>query len=473
MSRKYVFVDWNDIEAGYGVDLEGYVPHNGSPYGVKIVGHQPYIDPNPIIFADTPWETSRAGVFASFVKIDGKYHAWYDAIGPRIKLAYATSDDGIHWVKPHLGIVEFNGSRENNIVVNNDVPNQVDEGWAVIYQPEAPESERFKIVFTRVFYEDGNQHDVWQMGAVSPDGINWKETGKLFKGGDTQSSLVYDKKRKKYVVMTKAQDGENIARRTLICAESDDFKTFRTPYYVLHGDVNDDPDTDYYTPSYHLWKGAENAHVLFPTRFHRTEDFTEIQIAVSRDLHTWSKPNNGKVIIGPNQTDRLSNYADLGMTEDGNGNWVHYFGSTTAGHNGSRAPLQKPNVQGIYRFVFREDGYTSLKAESHGGFTTLGIDLGKGLKINADIQFYGYIKIAVTDWKTNEPIEGYGFEECKLEKLDNNSYAVTWAKPVCELPKNRNVRLKFEMFKADLYSYTVETEENASSDAPVPYVVAL
>ena len=29
-------------------------------------------------------------------------------------LGYAESDDGVHWVKPSLGLVEFEGSRENN-----------------------------------------------------------------------------------------------------------------------------------------------------------------------------------------------------------------------------------------------------------------------------------------------------------------------------------------------------------------------
>ena len=30
---------------------------------------------------------------------------------------YAESKDGIHWKKPELGLVEFNGSKANNIVM--------------------------------------------------------------------------------------------------------------------------------------------------------------------------------------------------------------------------------------------------------------------------------------------------------------------------------------------------------------------
>src|SRR5690606_33789897 len=37
---------------------------------------------------------------------------------------YAESKDGIHWVKPNLGLVEFKGSKENNIIL-------VDKKWKV------------------------------------------------------------------------------------------------------------------------------------------------------------------------------------------------------------------------------------------------------------------------------------------------------------------------------------------------------
>ena len=37
-------------------------------------------------------------------------------------LLYATSRDGIHWDKPNLGIIDFAGSRENNIVMRRGQP---------------------------------------------------------------------------------------------------------------------------------------------------------------------------------------------------------------------------------------------------------------------------------------------------------------------------------------------------------------
>jgi hypothetical protein len=197
-------------------------------------------------------------------------------------------------------------------------------------------------------------------------------------------------------------------------------------------------------------------------------------MAVSRDLYNWSKPSNGKVLIGPEQTQRKSNYAVRGLVEDGNGNWVHYFGSGTNGHHGGNAPLEgKPSGLGIYRFVFREDGYTSLHASSHGEITTLPRVRSKGMKVNAEIHFGGSFKIAATHPVTNKPHEGFDFDDCVLERIDNNSYQVKWAKPMSEIPTDIGYRLKFKMYKVDLYSYTLDDfNEEKVEDFQVPYVVA-
>ena len=45
---------------------------------------------------------------------------WYksvnaDALGNITLLAYATSTDGVHWKKPILNQVDFEGSTENNL----------------------------------------------------------------------------------------------------------------------------------------------------------------------------------------------------------------------------------------------------------------------------------------------------------------------------------------------------------------------
>ena len=95
----------------------------------RVLG-KPENSAEPILFADRPWEAERVIFnFCSSVIFDaavGKFRMWYAAIVnghatpdlPEL-MCYAESDDGVRWVKPALGIVEYRGSRDNNIVYSS------------------------------------------------------------------------------------------------------------------------------------------------------------------------------------------------------------------------------------------------------------------------------------------------------------------------------------------------------------------
>ena len=81
-------------------------------------------EPKEVVFeTDEAWEGNTSGYYTVFQ--DGDlyrmiYRGWqHDA---KMKAAhvevtcYAESNDGIHWSKPQLGLFEWNGSKENNIV---------------------------------------------------------------------------------------------------------------------------------------------------------------------------------------------------------------------------------------------------------------------------------------------------------------------------------------------------------------------
>jgi len=80
------------------------------------------------IVHDAPWEGSGSGYHTVFQ--DGDLYRMYhrgshlDVTPGKLNsgrhqpfYCYAESDDGIHWRKPELGIVEFDGSKENNIIL--------------------------------------------------------------------------------------------------------------------------------------------------------------------------------------------------------------------------------------------------------------------------------------------------------------------------------------------------------------------
>ena len=69
--------------------------------------------------------------YGSIVKVDGKYRMWYAAASrgkqeaatnqvakdvSYLRVAYAESDDGVKWTKPNLGLVEYAGNKDNNLV---------------------------------------------------------------------------------------------------------------------------------------------------------------------------------------------------------------------------------------------------------------------------------------------------------------------------------------------------------------------
>ncbi len=105
----------------------------------------------------------------------GKYRMWYYALGTGETesgftvgpVCYAESDDGIQWVKPNLGQVEYKGSRDNNAL---DLPGERMYGGHVLKDEEEADPERrYKMIY--------NLHNgkTWVFrSATSPDGIHWK-----------------------------------------------------------------------------------------------------------------------------------------------------------------------------------------------------------------------------------------------------------------------------------------------------------
>jgi hypothetical protein len=83
-------------------------------------------------------------------------------------IAYATSRDGIHWEKPDLGLVEFNGSKKNNIV---DFPDRrIWSTCAILHDTGDPDlKRRFKMAYEAAI----GGHNKFCV-AFSPDGFHWK-----------------------------------------------------------------------------------------------------------------------------------------------------------------------------------------------------------------------------------------------------------------------------------------------------------
>jgi len=142
---------------------------------------------NPLIPLGKPGTPDEWSVqcYGSVIRHEGKYKLWYIAINEKdlkkmpgdvhyrgAQLAYAESEDGIEWVRPNLGLVEFRGNKNNNLLLI-DPPQAHGLDVLVLYEPEDPDpSKRFKMLLHM-----GARFDGLPAGAPIPffseDGLRW------------------------------------------------------------------------------------------------------------------------------------------------------------------------------------------------------------------------------------------------------------------------------------------------------------
>jgi len=103
---------------------------------------------------DAPWEGRFAG--ASTVLKDGEIYRMYyrgSGYGPdksEDRMAeltcYAESHDGIHWIKPKLGLHEFKGGKDNNIILPPGDKRRISHNFMAFVdaRPGVPAAERYK-----------------------------------------------------------------------------------------------------------------------------------------------------------------------------------------------------------------------------------------------------------------------------------------------------------------------------------------
>ena len=159
-----------------------------------------------VLVADRPWEGNACGHFSVF-KDGGRYRMYYRglqfATGKTLErphrevVCYAESLDGIHWYRPDLGLVEFDGSRQNNIILDRlpEVGGRVSNFLVFKDQnPDATPDARYKAVSRGK--ETGLY--VWK----SPDGIHWDllaEAPVVTKGAfDSPNLAFWDPIRREY-----------------------------------------------------------------------------------------------------------------------------------------------------------------------------------------------------------------------------------------------------------------------------------
>ena len=460
-SGKQLFFDHRFIAESGGVEL---VMNSPSRAG-KVLG------------PDRPWEDFRLTSYFTVVQ-DGDlcrmYYScfskdqWHtpDAWDNDAFLCYAESRDGIHWDKPNLGIVEFEGSKDNNIILKSVVDG------TVFLDPNSPPERRYKLLHTvgphkgglRVSYSADGIHFTIPAEPVSP----WTP--------DSQQNAFWDPIRRKYVAFLRAIEEMGISRnpdgawRRVVRVELDDIEKpwpTETPPIVFAPDTKDLPDVDFYTNACFRYPWADNAYFMFPANYHHfpaemgNDGLLDVSIACSRDSIEWKRPDRRSYVTMGMEGEWDSKFLMMGVGVVRMGNEIYqYYNGVNLSHGGTRRMADQEREKfrrwgWMGRLVQRLDGFYSADFEYGGGhlLTPPLVFKGNRLTLNINTSAVGVAHAALVDMEGN-PYPGFSNEDCLDIMANDIAYTVAWkgGEDVASLA-GKPVRLLLHARSTKLYAF--------------------
>lgn len=441
----------------------------------------PPIKRGPVLKPDQPWEDFRLTSYFTVVQ-DGELARMYyssfavdqwnhpdDPWNNHAFLCYAESRDGMHWDKPDLGIVEYQGSKKNNIILKSVV-----DGTVFIDPTAAPEG-RYKLLHTigphkgglRVSNSADGIHFTIPEDPVSP----WTP--------DSQQNAFYDPRIKKYVAYLRARPdmGIETKNRSVVRVERDDIEKpweNAEPKIVFSADEKDPRDVDFYTNAAVKYPWADDAYFMFPAAYHHfdpqygNDGFLDSSAAVSRDGIAWTRPDRRPyVALGEKgEWDESFVMIGVGLIRQGD-KLLQYYNGIDISHGGTRKE-SKFSAQGRTRWGWmgaveqRLDGFYSADAAYGGGSLTTPLIRfdGKQLTLNINTSSAGSAKVAILG-EDDQPIAGYSLDDCDEIMTNNVRHVVTWRqKPDVSALVGKPIRLKFAMRSAKLHAFQFQRSDS-------------
>ena len=394
------------------------------------------------IVAEHPWEEFRVGAFNTVVLDGGLYKMWYEAVHVDETGRYrhghclATSSDGIQWKKPKVGLVEFRGSTENNVLP------LLDTQGTVLIDPNGSGEERYR--FSGWYSPPGQSiASLWLWS--SADGLDWKRSDRPVlvkkRSYDTQNQIFWDDRVGRYVAYVRLNapkarrepGGALVGDRQIGRSESPDLKQFSEPKVVFFRDQIDPWNSDHYNPCVVKYPLAASAYLMFPSAYYhypesvrRNDGPLDIQLATSRDGIEWTRvdrrPYVGLGVDGSFDDSML--YMTVGMLQRGDELWMYYSGYTYT-HGNVDTGITKRGV--ISRLVQRLDGFVSADAAYSGGeFETPPLTFeGTRLELNLDAGALGTARVEILDVE-GRSLPGFDLRECDLIQGNHIRRTVTW-----------------------------------------------
>jgi len=431
---------------------------------------------------DKPWEGNASG-YPTVIQDGNLYRMYYRGHRyiidpPPLRQAqsevvcYAESSDGIHWTRPSLGLYEWQGSKDNNII------------WLGSYEthnfapfkdtmPDCPPDEIYKAI-------GGTTASKGLWTFKSADGIHWKRlsdkavvsTGAF----DSHNTTFWDPAHQRYTMYVRYfSEGEFRGLRSIGMSHSNDFVHWSEPVGITYPDS---PPQQMYTnqiaPYYrapHLLFGFPTRYVARPlTRYVQTldpldlreklikadersgTDLTDGLFMSSRDGLAFSRWDEAFLRPGP-QTEGRWVYGDMYQSY---GLWE------TKSENGDpeislhfNEGAWRDSVARLRRYSIRLDGFVSLNAPYSGGSAITKPILFNGTKlaVNYSTSAAGSLRVELQD-PDGKPIPGYELDSSDEHFGDSTERTISWKNGSDVAPlSGKPIRIRFELKDGDLYSY--------------------
>ena len=451
--EKYLVLDSRIIESTKNAKL--------------ILGQITKHESNPLFVEDQPWEPRYDNMYPNVIydEEENLYKCWYcpfivdqrttethpeirkpsltpymDArpAGREEAILYATSKDGINWTKPNLGIVNFNGNSNNNIVSRG-----LSGAGVIKDELEKLPGRRYK-----AFYCSNSGYKM----RYSSDGLNWGDEVALPGVGesDCHANMIWSPELKKYVGILRHYDPIPVTgNRKIARTESIDSVTWTKSETIIEGTPQDQLHDMVIFRDGGLYLGLLGC-MNYPSKETRNGVRQHIELAWSPDSYKWHRINPGTPFISNSK----SNNNEYGkMPYD----WGCVFPS---------APVFVDDEIRIYYgasdwyfFDWRKGGlalatldknrwagYEAVDDDSKAIVTTTPLKVDNNIHITADVGKGGLIVVNVLDQKGEILVSSQGIKNsCTEFKLNFG--------PQYNNIKGSKCRIQFIINRAKVYSF--------------------
>ena len=417
---------------------------------------------------DVPWE-GNTSTYHTIFRDGDLYRMYYRGSHYDMRtnkathkefVCYAESDDAIHWRRPELGLVEFEGSAANNILL--DGIGTHDFAPFKDANPDAPADERYKALGRG----PGGLH-----AFKSADGIHWEPLteGPVITEGafDSLNLGFWDPERDCYVEFHrgfKSYEGVGRVRDIQTCT-SPDFLNWTKPQFLSYTGA---PPEHLYTNAVVPYIRAPHIYFGFPKRFvpgrnptlHPTNGVSDAVFMTSRDGVNFHRCAEALIRPGPQRDNWVSRNTlpawGMVMTRSDFPDAPEEISiyATESYYSGDSCRLR--------RFSLRQDGFVSVNSSASGGemLTRPLLFGGQGsaaaapttLTLNFATSAAGSLRCELQT-ADGMPLEGFTVAECDPIYGDEISGTVSWqGKSDLSVLIGQPIRIRFVIQDADLYA---------------------